>query len=129
MTDGDDATTRPVVAFDRVNTILYCHRWDATVTFYRDVLRLPVTHRTDWFVEFHLTAGSYLSIADASRATIAAVEGQGITLSWRVADVPAARRRLIEEGLEPSDVRTVWGAAVCYVRDPEGHRIELWAGR
>jgi hypothetical protein len=78
------------------------------VTFYRDALRLPVAHDTDWFVEFQLTASSYLSIADASRATIAAVEGQGVTLSWRVADVSAARRRLIEQGLTPTDERTLW---------------------
>jgi catechol 2,3-dioxygenase-like lactoylglutathione lyase family enzyme len=125
MTVGDDPAMRPVLAFDRANTILYCHRWKETVTFYRDALRLPVAHDTDWFVEFQLTASSYLSIADASRATIAAVEGQGVT-SWRVADVSAARRRLIEQGLTPTGERTLWGATVCYVRDPEGHRIELW---
>ena len=70
MTVGNGATTRPVVPLDRANTILYCRRWEATVAFYRDPLRLPVTHHTDWFVEFHLAAASYLSIADASRATI-----------------------------------------------------------
>ena len=67
MTVGDDATTRPVVPLDRANTILYCRRWEATVAFYRDPLRLPVTHHTDWFVEFRLTDGAYLSVADASR--------------------------------------------------------------
>lgn len=126
MTVDDHEPIRPVMALDRANTILYCRRWDATVAFYRDALRLPVTHSTDWFVEFRLTDGAYLSVADASRATIADVEGQGITLSWRVADVSAARRRLVDRGLAPSDERTVWGATACYLVDPEGHRIELW---
>lgn len=127
MPVDDHESTPPVVAFDRANTILYCRRWAATVGFYRDSLALPVTHSTDWFVEFQLTDSAYVSIADASRATIADVEGQGITLSWHVADVSAARRRLTEQGLAPSDEKTRWGATVCYLHDPEGHRIELWA--
>lgn len=129
MTVPDHDHPQPAIALDRTNTILYCRRWDATVGFYRDVLQLPVTHSTDWFVEFRLTDNAHLSIADASRATIDDVAGQGITLSWRVADLPAARQRLVELGLQPSPERSVWGAAVCYLVDPEGHRLELWSDR
>ena len=125
MTTVDDAHDPPFGP-DRVNTILYCRDWHATVSFYRDALRLPVTHETDWFVEFRLTGDAHLSVADSSRATIDHVDGQGITLSWRVPDVSAVRRRLIERGLRPTDERTVWGATACYLFDPEGHRIELW---
>ena len=36
------------------NTILYCSKWDETVLFYRDQLKLSVSFSTDWFVEFSL---------------------------------------------------------------------------
>jgi len=127
VTAADDDPTCPLRGVDRTNTILYCRHWQATVDFYRDALGLDVVHTTDWFVEFRLTGESYLSIADAARATIDHVAGQGMTLSLHVPDLSATRRRLIERGLDPSDVRTVWHADVCYLVDPEGHRIEVWA--
>lgn len=77
-----------------MNTILYCRNGYATVSFHRDALRLPVTHETDWFVEFRLTGDAHLSVADSSRATIDHADGQGITLSWRVPDVSAVRSAL-----------------------------------
>ena len=49
------------------NTILYCQAWAATVAFYRDHLGLPMTHTSDWFVEFALTTTARLSIADEGR--------------------------------------------------------------
>lgn len=127
MTIDDDDLTHPLRGVDRTNTILYCRHWHATVGFYRDDLGLDVVHTTDWFVEFRLIGESYLSIADAARATIDDVGGQGMTLSLHVADLSTTRRRLIERGLDPSDARTVWNADVCYLVDPEGHRIEVWA--
>lgn len=95
--------------------------------FYRDDLSLPVEHESDWFVEFLVAGTSYLSVADSARASIDDVNGQGITLSWQVADLVATRTRLRERGLDPSDIRDVWNARACYLFDPEGHRIELWA--
>jgi catechol 2,3-dioxygenase-like lactoylglutathione lyase family enzyme len=115
----------------RTNTILYCQNWEATAAFYRDKLRLPVTFANDWFVEFALyggvdTGGAHLSIADAARASIAAVGGQGITLAWQVDDLPAVRGQLEAVGVAVTPVKRRWDAWVCYCRDPEGHRIELW---
>ena len=117
----------PLVDIARSNTILYCRAWDRTVGFYRDGLALPVVHAGDWFVEFLVAAQSYLSIADASRATIDDVGGQGVTLHWRVADLRVTRARLLDRGLEPSDIHDVGHARACHLFDPEGHRIELWA--
>lgn len=119
--------TAPLLVTDRANTILYCRKWDETVRFYRDELGLVVVHATDWFVEFQLADASFLSIADSSRATIDDVGGQGITLSWHVPDLSAARQRLVRQGLDPSGVHAVWGAVAFHLFDPEGHRIELWA--
>ncbi|MBL8164032.1 MAG: VOC family protein [Anaerolineae bacterium] len=111
---------------EQTNTILYCQKWSETVAFYRDVLEFFVSHQTDWFVEFQLTNGVYLSIADERRATIQSVDGQGITLSWQVADVDATHNALQQQGIEVTSIRQKWGGRLFYLLDPEGHRIEFW---
>ena len=115
-----------MIAVQRTNTILYCRRWAATVQFYRDQLRLPVAFANDWFVEFQLNASAYLSVADAARASIAAVDGQGITLAWQVLDLEAVRNQLLEQGIVATPLRRRWDAWVFYCHDPEGHRLEFW---
>lgn len=110
----------------RTNTILYCENWEATTAFYRDTLGLPASFANDWFVEFVLDKGAHLSIANAARASIAAVGGQGITLAWQVEDLPSVREELEAAEVAVSPIKRRWGAWVCYCRDPEGHRIELW---
>jgi catechol 2,3-dioxygenase-like lactoylglutathione lyase family enzyme len=109
--------------------VLYCERWDETVAFYQSGLGLTVAFRNDWFVEFQLTTSSYLSIADAARATVDSVEGRGVTLTWRVPDLGEARSLLAASGVATTDTRRRWGADVFYCHDPEGHRIELWSDR
>jgi predicted enzyme related to lactoylglutathione lyase len=116
-----------LLAIDRTNTVLYCERWTETVAFYQSVLRLSIAFHNDWFVEFQLTPSSFLSIADTSRATVAAVRGQGITLTWQVSDLDHARNVLKASGIDVTDIRRRWGANVFYCHDPEGHRIELWS--
>lgn len=123
----DGGSVRPLITITRRNTILYCRRWSATVAFYRHDLGLPVLVEKDWFVEFAIGSETALSIADASRTTIKSVDGEGITLSWRVADLAATRKRLVDHGVEPTEIRPVWDAVACYLFDPEGHRIELWS--
>ncbi|MCA9983018.1 MAG: VOC family protein [Anaerolineales bacterium] len=111
----------------QTNTILYCTQWAATVAFYRDRLGLPIRFANDWFVEFQLTEQAYLSIANAARATVDAVAGQGITLAWQLSNLDAARQLLLAEGVSVTAIQQKWGARVCYFHDPEGHRLELWA--
>jgi catechol 2,3-dioxygenase-like lactoylglutathione lyase family enzyme len=110
----------------RTNTILYCHKWIETVTFYQRVFEFPINHQTDWFMEFQVAENSYLSIADERRATIRSVEGQGITLSWQVANVAEIHASLLALKIDSSPIREKWGASLFYLHDPEGHRIELW---
>lgn len=110
------------------NTILYCREWQATVAFYRDRLRLPVTFASDWFVEFELTPGARLSIADERRATIHSSGGAGITLTLQVDDADAAWQTLHAAGIAVGKLKDhAWGARVFYLRDPEGHRLEVWS--
>jgi catechol 2,3-dioxygenase-like lactoylglutathione lyase family enzyme len=125
MTSHDQS----LLAIDRTNTVLYCDQWTETVAFYESVLGLTVAFRNDWFVEFELTSSSFLSVADASRATVAAVQGQGVTLTWHVADLDDAHSQLQTAGVEVTEIRPRWDASVFYCHDPEGHRIELWSER
>ena len=111
---------------ERTNTILYCCRWQETVEFYRRRMGLPVLFENEWFVEFALTGDACLSIADARRATIESVHGQGITLTWRVANLREVKQRLEQRGIETTPIKYRWGAPVFYCHDPEGHRLELW---
>lgn len=112
---------------DRTNTILYCRRWAQTVRFYRERLQFSVAFENDWFVEFRLNDNTFLSVADAARATIEAVDGQGVTLAWRVDDVHAAQAFCAAAGVATTAVQRRWGARVFYCHDPEGHRIEFWS--
>jgi catechol 2,3-dioxygenase-like lactoylglutathione lyase family enzyme len=119
--------TKPLISLKRSNTILYCHHWTETVHFYKNQLGLPVAFENDWFVEFQLTAASFLSIANSARATIADVQGQGITLTWEVGDLEEVKNRLEKQGISTTPIQHKWNALVCYAHDPEGHRLEFWA--
>lgn len=109
----------------RTNTILYCVAWKETVDFYREQVGLDVSFESDWFVEFQVGT-SFLSIANAARATVGESRGQGITLSWEVPDIEAARSELEGTGVPVGPVKRRWGAPVVDFWDPEGHRVELW---
>lgn len=110
----------------RSNTILYCRHWAPSVRFYRETLGLPVTFENDWFVEFRLTGTSFLSVANAARATIADVQGQGFTMSLQVSDLEQTRAVLERRGVSTTAIRRKWNAEVFYCHDPEGHRLEFW---
>ena len=111
----------------RTNTILYCDRWEETVRFYRDVIKLRVLMEKGWFVEFQLTGSVCLSVADAAHASISSARGAGITLSWRVERVEVLRKRMVSDGIDVTPIKATWGAQTCLVFDPEGNRIELWS--
>jgi uncharacterized glyoxalase superfamily protein PhnB len=118
----------PTLSPHAANTILYCQAWSETVAFYRDQLGLSVTFSSDWFVEFALTDSARLSIADERRATIKSSHGAGITLTFQVADADALWTEFHSAGLQPTPCRThAWGARTFYLRDPEGHRLEVWS--
>jgi len=110
----------------RSNTILYCKKWSETVAFYRDIFDFEMSFQNDWFVEFQITADSFLSVADESRATIDSVDGQGVTLAWQVEDIQTIRDKLIVKDVGVTEIKKRWGSLVVYLHDPENHRIELW---
>ena len=111
------------------NTILYCKRWQETVDFYRNGLKLLVISSNDWFVEFKLNELSRLSVANETRTSIKSGDGRGITISLQVSDIEQTRAELLEAGITTTPIKEVWGSKAIYVRDPEGNRLEFWAGR
>ena len=117
----------PFPRIKRTNTILYCRKWEATVSFYRDRLGLPIAFQCDWLVEFRLLPTTYLSVADQSRTRISSAEGKGLTLSFEIDHLFDVHRTFTEGGLSPSAIRyRLMGADVFYLFDPEGNRIEFW---
>jgi len=110
------------------NTILYCTRWQETVDFYRQTLKLPVLFANDWFVEFRLTDSARLSIANQARATVKTSGGQGITIALQVPNAQEAWQALAAQGVAVGPLKYhPWGANVFYFSDPEGHRLEVWS--
>lgn len=109
----------------RTNTILYCVAWKETVDFYKKRIGPDESYESDWFVEFQV-GSSFLSIADAVRATVGESRGDGTTLSWEVPDVDTAHQELDASSVSVSPVKRRWGALVVDFWDPEGHRVELW---
>lgn len=117
------------VKIHRTNTIVYCSRWRECVAFYQDGLGLEIAFENDWFVEFVLNSGSRLSVADARRTSIQSANGRGITVTLMVEDIFSARRLLEERGVSPGRInKHAWGAEVFHLSDPDGNRIEFWAG-
>lgn len=114
------------ITLQRTNTILYVRHWKETVHFYKQQLCLPVAFENDWFIEFQLTNTSFLSIANSARATITDVQGQGVTLTWEVADLEATKQQLEVQGISTTPIQCKWGALAFYCSDPEGHRLEFW---
>ena len=109
------------------NIVLYCDRFADTLAFYRKALELEETHTTHWFVEFRIAGPSRLSLADRKHTKRKAAAGDGITLTFKVQDVEAARRELLEKGFSPDPIRRhPWGAKLFYLKDPEGHPLEFW---
>lgn len=109
------------------NTILYCQKWDEVVAFYQSQLKLEINSSKEWFVEFKLTDQAFLSVANESRASIKSSNGQGVTITFEVADIEATYSFLDENGCNPSSIKNhAWGARVIHVYDPEGNRLEFW---
>jgi catechol 2,3-dioxygenase-like lactoylglutathione lyase family enzyme len=126
MTESKNQKAVPVNLLTS-NTILYCQKWAQTVSFYRDLLALPVLFENDWFVEFALNKASRLSIADESRATIKSNQGAGFTLALEVNEIEALWEQIENAGLNLTTIQEhPWNARVFYFFDPEGHRIEMW---
>lgn len=109
------------------NIILYCSKWEKTVSFYREVLKLEINFSNEWFVEFNLNDGARLSVANDEKTSVKSSGGKGITISLNVDDIKTVHFFMVESGLNPTPIKSLWKSGVFYIYDPEGNRIEFWS--
>lgn len=109
------------------NTILYCEKWQETVTFYREILKLDINFSNEWFVEFVLNDQARLSIANQDRTSVKSCGGKGITVCFQIDDIEIMHKYLQKVETHPTPIKKFWESRVFYIRDPEGNRLEFWS--
>ena len=114
--------------------ILIVDNLDRALDFYTRVLGLKLGHRSGDYA--HLDTG-VTRIGFYTRPAMTAVVGftleparqtaPGFELGFKVADVDAAYAEIVAGGATPVTPPTTrpWGQRTAYVRDPDGHLIEL----
>ncbi|MCA9509200.1 MAG: VOC family protein [Myxococcales bacterium] len=125
-------------------TVLVVEDLDRAVAFYTDVLGISLSHRTGGYAQL-VTGPTRLALytREAMAATLGrpiepppapahAAEGDAplrdrFEIGFLVADVDAAFAEIVAAGAAPVKEPTdrFWGQRTAYVRDPDGHLIEL----
>ena len=111
-------------------TILVVDDLDVALAFYTDALGLALGHRSGPYAQ--LDTGScrlalYERDAMAETLGVPAAAVPAFEIGFKVDDVDAAFNELIERGARPAVAPTdrPWGQRTAYVRDPDGHLVEL----
>ena len=107
---------------------------DRALRFYCDLLGLRLDHRSGPFAQL---ATGVTRVALFERPAMAATLGRdleppspdapGFELGFKVDDCDAAFDELVSGGAAPAVPPTdrAWGQRTAYVRDPDGHLVEL----
>lgn len=107
---------------------------DRALEFYVDVLGLDLGHRSGSYAQL-ATGATRLALYERSAMattlgrplTAPADDAPGFELGFKVADCDSTYRELVSGGaaaaVEPAD--RPWGQRTAYVRDLDGHLIEL----
>lgn len=107
---------------------------DRALAFYVDVIGLPLGHRSGSYAQL-ATGTTRVSLYE--RAAMAETLGRhldapapdapGFELGFLVDDCDRAFQELVDAGVEPAAPPTdrAWGQRTAYVRDPDGHLVEL----
>jgi lactoylglutathione lyase len=114
--------------------ILIVEDLDRALGFYVDVLGLRLGHRSGDYAQLD-TGATRLALytRNAMAKTLGrsldlpASNAPGFEIGFKVTDVDAAFNKLIALGAQPVMPPTdrSWGQRTAYVRDPDGHLIEL----
>jgi lactoylglutathione lyase len=103
---------------------------DASVTFYTQTLGLALGHRSGPYAQ--LDTGScrlalYERAAMAETLGVAIADVPEFEIGFKVDDVDAAFDALVTQGARAAVAPTdrPWGQRTAYVRDPDGHLVEL----
>lgn len=114
--------------------ILIVSDLERALRFYTEVLGLPLGHRSGPYAQFNTgTTRLALYSRDAMAQTLGmslispADNAPGFELGFKVPDVNAAFAEIVAHGAPvvtpPTD--RPWGQRTAYIRDPDGHLIEL----
>jgi lactoylglutathione lyase len=109
-------------------TFVYFEDFPAAVIFYRDVLGFPIRIDQGWSKIFQVSTTGYIGLVDEKRGYHKASPVKPIILCFRVPDVDAWHRFLLEKGVkvlgEPTDHHEL-GIRAFFVQDTEGHVLEF----
>ncbi len=107
---------------------------DRALRFYTDTLGLRLGHRSGAYAQL-VTGATRLALyeRDAMQTTLGmtlrapAADAPGFELGFKVPDVDAACAEVAAAGAELLTQPTTrpWGQRTAYLRDPDGHLIEL----
>ena len=114
--------------------ILIVEDLDRAVRFYTEVLGLRLGHRSGEYAQLDTGATRLALYTRSAMSEILAKplerpssSAPGFEIGFKVADVDAAFSELVARGATPVVPPTdrFWGQRTAYIRDPDGHLIEL----
>ncbi len=122
-----------------INVRLLVGDFTASVGFWRDIMKLPVTYSDESIGYAYFDTGS-AGVELFSRDGFAAALGEATpaptplgrqaVLVFRVDDVDATYTHLVQRGATavagPQD-RPAWGVRSAHISDPDGHLIEIYS--
>ena len=115
------------LSVDSFHAVLFSRKWDACVSFYRDILGFAVVDEKSGFVEFEVASRSRIGLIQSERYSVSEKNEYPFILSFRVENVEEAHKIL---SMKCSGVTAVkqhsWGARLFEIKDPEGRRLEFW---
>ena len=99
---------------------------DRSIAFYTDVIGLTLGHRSGPYAQFD-TGTCRLALYERSAMDALVGPGAQFEIGFKVDDVDRRFRELVDAGasaaVEPET--RPWGQRTAYVRDPDGHLVEL----
>lgn len=118
----------PLGDTELVITFLYYSDLSRAMAFYEDVLGLPLAIDQGWSKIYRVSGTGYVGLVDERRGSHRAHPVKPVQVCWRVADVDAWHRYLVDEGVTitkgPRDVPDLAIRAFVF-NDPEGYQIEI----
>jgi catechol 2,3-dioxygenase-like lactoylglutathione lyase family enzyme len=114
--------------------VLIVEDLDRALNFYTDVLGFQLGHRSGDYAQLKTGATRLAFYTREAMAMTLGLslkppsdESPGFEIGFKVADVDAAFLEVIEKGATAAMHPTTrpWGQRTAYIRDPDGHLIEL----
>jgi catechol 2,3-dioxygenase-like lactoylglutathione lyase family enzyme len=101
---------------------------DAAVAFYSEALGLPLASRYEERAWFKVGGGARLGLWTPQVGIAGGEGGAHVHFAMHIAaeDYERAVEHLREQGFDPHEEDFEENGRAAYVRDPDGHVVELW---